>query len=348
MKALFGSFSAITALGGGVETQVRSLANSLNKMGIEIELFDTWKRYNLLKEFAFFHLFGANVGTYHLGRSIKNLGMKLIVSPIFYSRSGAKLLRMKTKFSNLLHKSGGFWSEDLFCKELCRMADLVVVNTNAESNLIAQGLGIQPGKIYLVPNGVDKKFADASPELFIKTYGLQNFVLYVGHIGWRRKNLLPLLRVLRKTRISAVLIGPILDNQYGRECQKIISETDSIKLIPGLPSDSLMLKSAYAACDTLVLPSLYETPGLAALEAGLAGAKICITKYGGTTEYFGEHATYLNPISEKSIEKAIQTALNKEKTDALKKYLKENYLWENCAAQLLAVYNTILRRGGAP
>jgi len=43
-----------------------------------------------------------------------------------------------------------------------------------------------------------------------------------------------------------------------------------------------MLASAYAACDVFVLPSMFETPGIAALEAGLAGAKIVITKYGGT------------------------------------------------------------------
>ncbi|MGQ9678936.1 MAG: glycosyltransferase family 4 protein, partial [bacterium] len=324
MKALYGSFSAITMLGGGVETQVRSLANSLNKMGVEIELFDSWEKYSL-REFAFFHLFGANVGTYHLGRSIKNLGLKLIVSPIFYRRGSSKLLKLKTNFINLLHKTSGIWNEDLFCRELCGMADIVVVNTNAELNLIAQGLGILPKQIKVVPNGVDKRFADASPELFIKTYGLQNFVLYVGHIGWGRKNLLRLLRVLRKTKIPAVIIGPVLDNAYARACQSIISQTPSIKLIPGLPADSPILKSAYAACDTLILPSFYETPGLVALEAGLAGAKICITKYGGTTEYFGEYATYIEPQSEGSIERAIKTTLNLKKTNALQKHIQKNY-----------------------
>lgn len=338
MKILFGSFSAITTLGGGVETQVRSLANALRQKGIEVELFDPWKRYNL-KEFDFFHLFGANLGTYHLGRSIKNSGVKLVVTPIFYSRSNPKKLRFYLMLGTGLRRFGGFWSEHLFCKELCEMAELVIVNTKAELNLIVQGLGVSREKMQIVPNGVDKRFADASPELFIKEHGIRDFVLYVGHIGWGRKNVLPLLKVLRKTGLKSVLIGSVLNNTYGLQCLKIVSETPSIKLIPGLAGDSPMLESAYAACDTFILPSLYETPGLAALEAGLAGAKICITKYGGTIEYFGENATYLDPKKEKSIEEALITTINKPKTTALQKHIKDNYTWDKCAAKLLDVYS---------
>ncbi|NPV13599.1 glycosyltransferase family 4 protein [candidate division WOR-3 bacterium] len=338
MKILFGSFSAITTLGGGVETQVRSLANALRQKGIEVELFDPWKRYNL-KEFDFFHLFGANLGTYHFGRSIKNTGVKLVVTPIFYSRSNPKKLRFYLMLGTGLRKYGGFWSEHLFCKELCEMAELVIVNTKAELNLIEQGLGVSREKMQIVPNGVDKRFAYASPELFIKEHGLRDFVLYVGHIGWGRKNVLPLLKVLRKTGLKAVLIGPVLNNTYGLQCLKIVAETPSIKLIPGLAGDSPMIESAYAACDTFILPSLYETPGLAALEAGLAGAKICITKYGGTIEYFGENATYLDPKKEKSIEEALITTINKPKTTALQKHIKDNYTWDKCAAKLLDIYS---------
>ena len=75
MRVLFGSFSAITVLGGGVEVQMRCLARELGKLGVEVELFDPWKRYDL-KDYAFFHLFGSHVGTYHLGRSIHGLGMR--------------------------------------------------------------------------------------------------------------------------------------------------------------------------------------------------------------------------------------------------------------------------------
>ena len=48
------------------------------------------------------------------------------------------------------------------------------------------------------------------------------------------------------------------------------------------------LASAYAAARVFALPSWFETPGLAALEAGLAGCAVAITPYGSTRDYFGD------------------------------------------------------------
>lgn len=337
MKALFGSFSAVTLLGGGVEVQVRSLARVLNKLGVNVELFDPWKRYDL-SEFNLFHLFGANVGTYHLGRAIKGLGMKLILTPVFYSRHQPAKLRAALAVVTKIRRYGGYWTEHLFCKELCGMADLILVNTVEEGELIARGFDIPKEKIGVVPNGVEERFYYAQPDLFIKEYGIKEFVLYVGHIGMGRKNLLPLLQVLKKNRIPGVIIGPVLNNEYSQKCLKIIEGAPNLKLIPQMAPDSPLLQSAYAACDTFVLPSLYETPGLSALEAGLAGAKVCITCYGGTKEYFGNYATYLEPKSVSSIERAIKQSLNRPKTNELKEHIYKNFLWENCGRILLDWY----------
>ena len=93
-----------------------------------------------------------------------------------------------------------------------------------------------------------------------------------------------------------------------------------------MDNDSPMLSSAYASCNTFALPSLYETPGIAALEAGLAGAKIVITPYGGTKDYFKDMAIYSDPYSVDSIKKSIEDSLNKPKDDKLKKHIEQNFL----------------------
>jgi len=54
-----------------------------------------------------------------------------------------------------------------------------------------------------------------------------------------------------------------------------------------------------------ILPTRYETPGRAALEAGLAGANVVITPYGGTREYSEEFAEYAEPHSVDSIKGGI-------------------------------------------
>ena len=80
----------------------------------------------------------------------------------------------------------------------------------------------------------------------------------------------------------------------------------------------MLLASAYAACDVFVLPSQFETPGIAALEAGLAGAKIVITPVGGTKRsYFGNNAIYVEPTSTENIAEGILAALKNKKDNCV-------------------------------
>ncbi|MEO0082724.1 MAG: glycosyltransferase family 4 protein [candidate division WOR-3 bacterium] len=340
MKVMFGTFSAATILGGGVRVQVNSLARELRKLDVEVELFDPWKDYQL-KEYNLFHLFGAHVGTYHLGRAVKSLGMKLVLSPVFYSRRSARSVASFVAVSKRLRKRGGFWTEHMFCKELCDMADLVLPNTRAEADMMTGAFGVPAAKLGLLPNGVDERFYYASPDEFVSRYGLRDFILYTGHIGWGRKNVLALLNAVRGIDRPLVLIGGVIHNDYGRRCLELVRELPGAIHIPALPADSTILASAYAACDTVVLPSFYETPGLSALEAGLAGAKVCITKHGGTTEYFGEHATYLEPSSVESIRQALVESIAKPKTEALRELIRQRFLWGEAAKVLAAAYKRL-------
>ncbi|MBM3330630.1 glycosyltransferase family 4 protein [candidate division WOR-3 bacterium] len=339
MRVIFGSFSAITVLGGGVEVQMRALARELGRLGIEVELFDPWKRYGL-KDYSYFHLFGSHVGTYHLGRSMHGLGIRLIVTPVFYSRHNPARVATAVGIAGKVRQRGGFWTEHMFCKELCDMAELVLPDTRDEMEMLARGFGVPASKMHELPNGVEERFANATPDLFVKEHGLKDFVLYVGHIGPARKNVFPMLKAVKALGLPTVLIGPVSETGYANQCMKLVAETPNIKVIPGLAPDSPVLESAYAACDTFVLPSLYETPGLAALEAGLAGAKVCITRYGGTREYFDEHATYLEPGSEESIVNSIKQARERKKDSALRDRIRANYLWPKAGEILASIYKT--------
>jgi len=339
MRVLFGSFSAITVLGGGVEVQMRSLARELAKLGVEVELFDPWKRYDL-KDFAFFHLFGSHVGTYHLGRSMHGLGMKLVVTPVFYSRHSPARVATAIGLAGKVRQRGGFWTEHMFCKELCDMAELVLPDTMDEMDMLAKGFGVTQTKMHELPNGVEERFANATPDLFVKEYGLRDFVLYVGHVGPARKNVFPMLKAAKALNVPTVLIGPVSETGYANQCMKLVADSPNIKVIPGLAPDSPLLESAYAACDTFILPSLYETPGLAALEAGLAGAKVCITRYGGTQEYFADLAAYLEPASEESIRNAIEQTLARKKDSALRERIMKNYLWPRAGETLAQIYRS--------
>ena len=337
MKILFGSYSAISVLGGGTKVQMDSLKRCLEKLGHEIETFNPGKDYNL-KEYDLFHLFGAHIGTYHFGRAMHNLGIKMIVTPVFYSRRNSTQLRWLTNLAKGFRFLGGIWTEHLFTKELCEMAAIVTPNTQQEANLLVEGLGVSKEKIRNLPNGVEERFYNADPKPFVEKYQLKDFILYVGHIGWPRKNLLYLIKALARIDHPVVFIGPVLENDYAKICLAEAKKNKKMLIIPGVPSDSEILVSAYAACDVFILPSFYETPGLAALEAGLAGAKIVITKYGGTDEYFGKFSEYVEPRNIQSIILGIDKALNKKKDKSLAEHIRTNFLWEKAAHKLVEIY----------
>lgn len=340
MKFIFGSYQAISILEGGVKTQVLSLKTELEKNGHQVILFDCWENYSF-KDTDFIHLFCAHIGTYHLAKSIKALGARIILTPVIYSRRSPKLIRTALPFTKYLAKIGILHPYQI-ASELCEMSYIITPNTQQECLLIKSGFNIEASKIYLLPNGVNERFYHADPTIFTSKYKIKNFILYVGHIGWPRKNVLNLLKAVKDIDFPLVLIGKLIDNEYGYACLNLIRSRKNTLLINDLEHTSPLLASAYAACDTLVLPSWYETPGLVALEAALAGAKIVITPYGGTKEYFKDYAQYINPFSIKSIKDAIIKSLEQQKDNLLREYIYKHYLWSHAAQKLIDIYKRII------
>ncbi len=338
MTVYVSGYQAVAILRGGPLTQIRETVRGLQEIGVDVKYFDSWE----VPRFApgdVFHLFAANIGTYHLAREIHALGVPLVVSPITYSRHTPTFVRRALVFSRLLQKIGpGLWSDYALCGDICAWSARLLPNTSAEAGLLRDGYGVPDRKITVVPNGVDARFASADPALFERTYGLRGFILNVGHIGHTRKNVLGLIRALAKIDHPAVIIGRIIAGPYGDACVREAAKHKHILLIDGLDHSSDMLASAYAACDTFVLPSLFETPGIAALEAALAGAKIVITRHGGTAEYFNGNAWYVEPSSEDSIRDGIVAALQAEKSPVLRDHILKNFVWGVVAEKTAYAY----------
>lgn len=344
MRAYMAGYQALSILRGGPNTQIRGTAEWVNACGVEAHLFDPWAPFQR-EDCDIFHLFAANIGTYHLAREIHALGIPIVVSPIVYSRHSSAFVRKILEGTRIIQKAGpGIWSDYALTADICGWAGQVVPNTRAEAALVSEGLGIPESKITVIPNGVDERFDTADPELFRKEFGLENFILNVGHIGHARKNVLTLIKALSGIDHPAVIIGRVIKGKYGEACVREAAKYKHIRLIQGLPNDSALLASAYAACDVFVLPSLFETPGIAALEAGLAGAKVVITPHGGTEEYFADMAKYVDPDSVDSIRQGIISALGAGKDSRLRDHIRKNFLWRNVGEQTAAVYRKVLEQ----
>lgn len=339
MKIGFIAPLGIAAVNGGIRTQALQTAKHLQQLGIEIEFINPWQdQLNV----DLVHVFSAGPGTLGIISRVAELGIKMVLSPIFFSNRSADIISRSLTAEKLLSKVGSGIRSDFGIKaEACSLADKVLPNTKAESELIEHGFSISASKISIIPNGVEQRFTEAKRELFIERYGSKDFVLFVGQAGAKRKNVRSLLEAAPKLNQPLVIIGSFYDNEYGRQCNKLATEASNVTLIESVEHDSEILMSAYAACTTFVLPSAYETPGIAALEAALAGANIAITQKGGTKDYFGDFAEYLSPDSTDSIAKAVNDSLNKKKNNDLKEHILNHFTWQIVAEKTKAEYEQL-------
>ncbi len=308
---------------GGGEFQFLNTRKAVEAQGIHTRLFNQWKPE--FDQFDLVHFFTVQQGMASFCEYVKNRGLPLALSPIFWPRPDAS--------------RGEMWETE----KMFRLADVIFPNSEAEVEIIRKTFDIPAEKFRVTVNAIDpSEFAPAQPAAFRHRYQLEGkpFILCVGNIE-PRKNQLRTLEALKKARIDwpLVTIGHVRDKNYFAQCESGFS--NFIYLGPSPQSE---LSSAYAACDLFVLPGTCETPGLAALEAGYFGAPLLVTEVGCTREYFGEHAVYVNPYDVESIARGFSESLSRplERSELLKKRVLENFTWRQTAEQVIAGYKSIL------
>ncbi len=342
MKITFACYESLSIIHGGPRVQVLQTKLELEKLGVNVSLMNPWEQFDKTSA-DLVHLFSANLGTFHLASTFKSFDIPFVTSSIFFTRHSPAVIQTTIFLNKLMKKiRSGIWTNYEYTRQICEWAKAVLPNTNEEARLISEGLSIANNKITMVPNGVDPHFEFGDPSIFKKKYGLDNFILNVGHIGPARKNILNLIHALKNIDHPAVIIGKITDSPYSKQCIEEAKKSKNILIIPGIDNNSELLASAYAAANVFVLPSLFETPGIAALEAALAGSKIVITPHGGTKDYFTTMAQYVEPYSVDSIREGIITSLNEKKNPELKEHIKKEFLWSRVAEKTLAVYKSVL------
>ncbi len=343
IKAAFIVPLSIGVVNGGVRTQALKTAEHLEHLGVEVT-FLAPNELIRLEDFDLFHIFAAGTETSNIASIIGNSKKtKLVVSPVFFSNRRARTILNAIKVEKYLKIFGSGIRSDFSIKaEMCKLADAVLPNTSEELTLIQNGFGVDTSKLNVVPNGVETRFADSEPNLFIDKFGISDFILFAGQASAPRKNVIALLKAADKVDRNVVIIGSFDESGYSKECLKLAKSSTNVLLIDTLEHDSDLLASAYAACNTFVLPSQYETPGIAAMEAALAGANIVITENGGTKDYFSGYAEFINPNSTKSIFEGLKNSIEKEKSHHLKKHILDNFTWQKVADKTLNEYKKVL------
>jgi len=319
---------------GGGEVQLLQTRRYLEELGTGVTLFDRWS--TRLSDHRLVHSF--SLLPHAFWEPVKLAGCALAVSTIHWPFVPARSIRHEIKQSIVRVGKRVLGIPEEKTGLPFQHVDIFFPNSEMEADLMCRAYGLDAGRMHVVPNGVEERFADATPDQFIAEYGVRDFVLCVGRVDGR-KNQLGLLKALRGLDRPVVIIGePVLGNEdYFAECRR--EAGPNVHFLGKIEHDSPLLASAYAAAALLVLPSYIETPGLCALEAGLAGTPLVVTELGCTREYFGDEAQYVHPDSPEQIRSAVERVLESPAdTASLRQRIHSRFLWRHAAQATQAGY----------
>jgi len=346
---------------GGAEIYMDNLMRGLRVLGYTADFYNgnSLARYDAA---LFVNSIEYGQLAYHFIKKAKEYNKLVFNIPIYWDLSSIFTFYEKTAYTMLafILKKLVRWTKRPVIRHLLEYtirsmleSSIVLVSGEKERQLLISHFGIPFKKVKVLPICVNRKFYSANSKLFEKKYGIKNFILFVGH-RMRRKNVHRLLEAYSKTKLNIplVIIGSEHDRDYLNKLKVKIHRINSgamkdkkVFYIGNLNPASELLASAYAAAKVFVLPSYYETPGIAALEAALAGANIAITEIGTTKEYFREYAQYINPYSVKSIKEAIEKAYYMPRDKKLKEFVYKNYSEVSVAKKLVEFTRFLDDRG---
>ena len=330
---------------GGGETQLLQTGRHLEDLGVPVRLFSAWT--DRLEKARLLHLFGMSREGLELGpdrESAGRAGGALADRVVRARRTGRPRDQPgpPSRGRGGLLSAAGRAGHSNWRRELLLLADAVLPNSSSEARQLVRLFGIPRHSIRVVPNGVLPSRGTASPELFRDRFDSGPFVLFVGRIE-PRKNPLGLIRAIRAVDLPLVVIGdaPPGCERYWLECRRAGGER--VCWLGRLDHDDPLLASAYAAARVFALPSWFETPGLAALEAALAGCSVVITPFGSTRDYFGDLVEYARPDRALEIERAIVKCWNGAPDSRLARLVATRYLWPEVAQATAEVYDQVAR-----
>lgn len=322
IKVIVNTYPTAFITPGGGEIQLKNTFNavkSINNTEIDISLYDMWNPN--IEKADIVHFFSVYGGSLNFCENVKKLGKKLVISPVIW-----------------LDDFNKYPIDEI--KKILFLADLILPNSELELEMLYNKLGIPREKMKVVYNATDVNLErKINNNIFKDKYIVNDYILNVANIE-PRKNQLNLIKAVQNIDVDLIIAGAIRDEKYWEKC---IAEDKNkkVKYIGILEHNSDMLLSAYLNAKCFVLPSMLETPGLAAIEAISSGCKnLVITGIGSAREYFKKHAIYINnPNDYKEIEQAILKSFSIKLIDNnYKKELVGQFNWENTAKQTIEAY----------
>ncbi len=303
---------------GGGEIQLQMYEKYLPLVNVAVHRHDPWSHdYQNSK---IFHFFSCMPGQEFFVRYLKSIGKRIVITSSLWIDE-----RNKEDFD--LGKIA----------EFLNLADAIVVNSQLERETLSRILVIDKQRFTVVYNGVESCFLETGKdELRVEGVKSPPKIVCVANIE-RRKNQKILIKATKNLGLPLCLVGNVREKDYWLSCQEIAHP--NLILEEQVAYGDTRHRQLMREADLFVLPSLLETPGLAALEAFVGGARVAITQIGSAPEYFGDLVSYIDPHDVASVTKAIKLQLTLPRNTATQRQaIFDRFNWHTASQQLADLY----------
>jgi len=189
-------------------------------------------------------------------------------------------------------------------KQIARAADSIIVWTEDERQTVAEYCNTDPKKISVIPPGVDLSHFRPMSKQEARShlgYGEEKNILFVGRLEPLKgvDRLINAVASLENAAtINLTVVGGDDNSTEKARLQAVASRmklSSQVNFVGAIDQSELPIH--YNAADVCVMPSYYESFGLAALEAAACGTPVVASEVGGLPAIVKDGETgYLVPV----------------------------------------------------
>lgn len=332
VKILFDHPDPFFLAHGGFQTQIEQTKAALEQIGVEVEYLRWWDEG---QSGDLIHFFGRPTGGYIDFAHQK--GLKVVVAELHtgLGSRGPAARRIQKTVMEISRRTLPSSFTARLAWDSYRKADAFVALTNWEAFLIQDMFHADPGKVHVVPNGVE--------EFFFKSQSSENrsdFLVCTATVT-ARKRVLELAEAAVLAQIPLWVIGrPYSENDpYHLRFSVLQKKNPGILRYEGGISDRVRLAEIYHQARGFTLLSSMESLSLSSLEAAAAGCPLLLSDLPWARSTFDQHASYCPIGNTKGTAACLKSFYNQA---SLRKPAFKPLLWKEVGALLRSIYGSVL------
>jgi glycosyltransferase involved in cell wall biosynthesis len=227
-------------------------------------------------------------------------------------------------------------------KRAAQNSDLIIAVSAFTAQQVSSLLGVEPGRIRIIPHGVD-----LAPTAAESRENREKVILTVGALQ-KRKNTLRLIEAFESVPADWKLVLAGSSDGYGAaEILERLARSpvrERIEVTGYVSTDRL--KSLYQRASIFAFPSLDEGFGIPVLEAMAFGIPVLTSNRSALPEVAGDAALLVDPLRTDEIASGLQQLIENEdlRTDLAQRGRERasEFSWNRCVDQTYEVYRELL------